>query len=169
MLAFLRDRRQRRSAQSSAETAYWAAEDAARDACAELADTVDPHRRAKLLRSLSESTIRMAREFHAAFGVDICDDGRPMPTVLGYEAHLYLLLHHVEYAISISRGRFADGSSLDHAAAVVFDEMVVTPDLVDRMRLLEQLYEAVLPHVGGQAAETVACLPAPGMRGWEEL
>ena len=170
MLAFLRDRLQRRTAQSAAEAAYWAADTAAREAHAELGRTVDPQRRARHLRTLADRELDMAQQFHAAFGPDaIPGEGRDMTISLGHSAHLLFLLHCIEYAISINRGRYADGSDLDHAAEMVLDEMAATPDLMDRMRLLERLYDVVEPLVGGQAAETVACLPAPGMRGWETL
>lgn len=168
MLTFLRDLLPRRTAQSAAERAYWAADDAAHEAHASLGRAVDPLQRARLLRALAGYELDMAHQFHAAFGVDLAPgESGHMATSLGRSAHLLMLLHHVEYAVSIQRGRYADGSRLDHAAEMVLDEMAATPDLVDRMRLLERLYDVVLPLVGGQAAETVACLPTPGMRGWE--
>jgi hypothetical protein len=151
----------------NAEAAYWAAEAAAGETHLQLAGTVDPRQRAKLLECLAELTAAMARRHAAAFGPDPVN-GIDMADSLAYSADLYRLLRRVEHAVSVGRGRYADGSDLDRAAASVLDEMTATPDLVDRMRLLKRLYEVVLPLVGGQAAETVACVPAPGMRGWEE-
>jgi hypothetical protein len=50
---------------------------------------------------------------------------------------------------------------IDYTAAPVLDRMVSAPSR--RFELLDDLYEAVLPVVGGQAAETIACIPYPSL------
>ena len=50
------------------------------------------------------------------------------------------------------RPRLRDGTALGHAAGDVLDRMAGTPDLPARMRLLEDLYDVVVPVVGGLTA-----------------
>lgn len=69
----------------------------------------------------------------------------------------------------VDRTQAADYTGQVGAEAVaVIALMAATPALDDRMRLLERLYEAAHPVVGGQAAETIACLPAPASDGGPE-
>lgn len=156
--------------QRDAEAAYWSADEVARTAHMDLAHTTDPHRRAKLLRTLAELEIEMARQHRTAFGNDWLDDDRiDMSASLAHSSHIYGLLRHVEYAVSVNRPRFRVSSGLDQAAVDVLDEMAATSDLTARMRLLKGFYDIALPFVRAQAGETIACLPSPGMIGWLTL
>ncbi len=160
-----------RKAGHEATAAYWAADDAARTAHGHLAHETNPHRRGRLLRSLAEHQIDQARLHFGAFGPDPLEDedGRDLADSMAHSAHLYQLLREVEFAVADGRPRLRDGTALGHAAGDVLDRMAGMPDLPARMRLLEDLYDVVLPLVGGQAAETVACIPAPDMVGWQLL
>lgn len=170
-LTAVRDHLADRKANNEAVEAYWDV-DAASDATHnQLASETDPHRRGRLLRLLGECEIDMSRRYFWAFGADPIDDedGLDMADSLAARAHLYHLLMEVELAVADTRPRWSDGTGLGHEAGDVLDRMAATPDLPARMRLLEDLYAVVEPIVGGQAAELVACLPAPDMAGWQLL
>jgi hypothetical protein len=168
-------------ARRAARAEYWALEARLGNAHRRLATTVDATGRARLLWTLSQVQLDQANVHDAAFGPDLfepeCEEEFALDAVGLYErdaagsmaqsmrwsATLYRLLAGVEEAVVYTRlGRRERMSAvLGQASDEVLDRMATTPDLGARMTLLDDLYEAVVDKVGGQAAETIACLPYP--------
>ncbi len=132
----------------------------------------DPADRAATLNQLAVVQYEQARVHDAAWGVDRfpadCRDvAGDMAQSMRYSARLYRLLGYVETAVAYGLGgRPCPDRPVDVAAAGVMERMAAMSDLGARMALLEELGWAVLPVVGGQAAETVFCLPWPGKPAW---
>ncbi len=127
----------------------------------------DPIVRADLLRHLAAHHRTLARLHRIAFPDNPCDrDGAAAHEAT---ADLLRMLCDVEFAAAMGAGLNAPTTPLGMQVWMVLRAMAATPDLTARMRLLEQLYTTVYPTVGASAAETIACLPAPGMVGWRTL
>lgn len=152
-------------ARSGARNTYYAADDELARLHDLLAETAEPRERAKLLRRMADEQMRAVRVYHTAFGRDTIphDNGRSMTESLTSESKLYRALGDVEHVVACNGrvGRNWRFHEWGETADRVLDRMAATPDLDERVELLDELYDAVLPAVGGQAAETVACLPAP--------
>ena len=136
----------------------------------ETADTTNDHVRATLLIDAYETEQSMAGMHREVFGADPNPDegGRDLSESLASSALLLKLLADVELVAGgrLTR-RFVTDSWLEPYVGPVLDRMADTTDVVARAALLEELYDAVYPHVGGQAAEVLACVPlANGRRGW---
>lgn len=118
-----------------------------------------------------------ANMFTAGFGADPNEDedGRDMAETLHHVATLYELLAAVEESLTFGSCVVpaVDNTDLPEAERTLVAaahgplcEMAATPDLDARLRLLEKLYDAVEPVIGGQAAEALWCLPGQDFVGW---
>lgn len=138
----------------------------------QLNETTDPIPRGHLLYAMADIEQRLADLHLKVFGpAPIEWEGdRDLAESLAYSAQLYRLLADVELVVGgHSPSRFVTESWLEPHAGRVLDRMAGTADLAARSVLLLDLYEAVEPHVGGQAAEVLACVPyRPGFRGWDD-
>lgn len=137
----------------------------------QLSETTDATARTVLLTEMANIEQRLADVYFEAFGPAPIEweNGRDLATSLNFSAQLYGLLADVERAVAEGGVRRDTGSWLEPHAGPVLDRMSATVDVAARSVLLLDLYEAVVPHVGGQAAEMLACLPyRPGYRGWAD-
>jgi hypothetical protein len=169
-----------RVARVAARERYFGEERALRRVWRGLAREAGPRERAELLREAAGRMGRMAGACPGAFGPEPIEweGGRDLAESQAFSAALLRVLAQVE---DIVRGAVAGGDvGLADAglagvatpevravlstpvALAVLKRMAATPDLAERHPMLRGLYHAVEPVVGGQAAETVACLPAPG-------
>jgi hypothetical protein len=161
-------------ARRAAERTYWQLNTTLGDLHDDLAATADPETRARILRRMDTAQQAQARVHDAAFGFDsmVDPDGEPdtdaplldMASSMLRSAQLYRCLADVELAVQYPRTgrRHYVAATLGQEADDVLSAMAALPDLDDRMALLPALGDAVYPVVGGQAAETVFCLPWPG-------
>jgi hypothetical protein len=160
-------------ARREAEAVYFAQERQIVRSYSKLDQEFRPHERDMLLRRAAMARFEMAHVYRTAFGRDWNKhDGMDMADSTRWSAALMWLLAEVEYEVSFP----ADGrvpmahhctneripGVLSGAAVAVLQAMVDTPDLVERMALLDDLYDMVVGTVGGQAAEVLVCLPHPG-------
>lgn len=148
---------------------YFAAEDEMRVAHVALAEAADPAERATLLYKLFRAQQRQAKMHTAVFGPVPLDDeaGRDLAESEAHSATLYGLLADVEQAIAypgVGQRGYTDTPLEPHAGATL-NRMAATPDLDARMRLLNDLIGDLEEVIGGQAVETLWCLPAPGFSG----
>lgn len=133
-----------------------------------LAGASDPAERHRLLLRLADQQAEQAQGYTAAFGPDPVDDEGTCTDLfdsLWFSANLYAMLAGVEAAVALGTRRVTTPFALEAEAGAVLDRMAATPVLADRMRMLRELIDAVVPVAGGQAAETLWCLPAPGFSG----
>lgn len=136
-----------------------------------LNESTDPTARPELLYRIAAVEQRLADIHLEVFGPDPIEweGGRDLAESIGFSALLLRLLGDVEQAVDGDGRRWLTSSWLEPYAGPVLDRMATTQDVGARSVLLLDLYEAVVPHVGGQAAETLACLPyRPGFRGWDD-
>jgi len=148
---------------------YRAAERAAGRVQARLAQAYLPGERADLLTALADHEYLMAYTHRAAFGPDPMahEDGRDLAESLKFSAELAGLLAEVERCVADGRPFGRCGTfPLIAAAGPVMAIMAITADLAGRTALLAELYDAVEPVIGGQAAELLWCLRSPGHSGW---
>lgn len=143
--------------------AFFACEDKMANLLDELDITVtdDPCERAKLLRQLADFQIDNARRFHAAFPrVRMLGEDRDIVGDLVSESKLYRALGDVEHVVACHGrvGRNWRFHEWGERADAILDEMCATEDLQARLALLDDLYDAVVPAVGGQAAEALVPL-----------
>lgn len=154
-------------ARRAAVAKYWALDRKLEWLHSELGKTEAAVDRAHLLWNLSRVQLDQADVHDAAFGPDLLkrDAAGTMAQSLHWSAMLYRLLAGVDDAAAYAHlGRRERLSAiLGEESDGILDRMAATPDLGDRMALLDDLYEAVVGKVGGQAAELVACLPYPEM------
>jgi hypothetical protein len=136
-----------------------------------ISETTDGHERARLLIDAYETEGAMATMHREVFGPDPLPDepGRDLADALASSAVLLSLLADVELvACGDLTRRFTTDTWLEPHAGPVLDRMAATGTAEERAGLLEDLFDAVVPQVGGQAAEVLACIPlAPGLRGWD--
>ena len=134
-----------------------------------LAEVRCPDSRAELLAELEACAAIQTRFHNQAFSP------RERRGCCTYEDHrntasLLRLVREAEAAVltvGSTRRAWHDlyDTELAQAAAPVLDRIAQAHDLAERMELIRgDLYDAVYPIVGGQAAEVLACLPAPGWR-----
>jgi len=127
-----------------------------------LAGDHDPDGRFQLLTRCATAAAQQ-RRLHTAAGFDRRDPEQAQ--VHAWESVLYRLLADVEYAVAYpGHGRRYTTTSLERVAGDVLGRMAAEPDLATRVAMYGALYAAVLPVVGGQAAEALACLPSPFTR-----
>jgi hypothetical protein len=134
-----------------------------------LAEATDGHERVKLLFAAADVEQQMAAMHAEVFGPDpMEDDGRDLAEALASSALLLRLVADAEQvAVGQTSSRFDTDSWLEPYAGPVLDRMAVAATVQQRASLLENLADAVYPHVGGQAVETLHCLPlADGRLGW---
>lgn len=98
------------------------------------------------------------------------DEGRVQADVLAAEATLLRLVADAERAATGRQShRQLTGTNLEPVVGEVLNRMADTPGIEDRAALLEDLHAAVVPTVGGHAAEVIEYLPlTPGMTGWRQ-
>ncbi|MEU3455665.1 hypothetical protein ABZ671_18990 [Micromonospora sp. NPDC006766] len=120
--------------------------------------------RAGFIGQLASLEAQQARLHLDAFGPDPIpgEDGRDMAESLRLSALLLDLIADTEYAVAVSGPRVLTTTELEPHAGPILNRMLNIPNPVKRGQLLDELYDAVVDVVGGQAAETIACLPAPG-------
>lgn len=153
-----------------AQAAFWEAEHFARRIQQMLAETGEAKSRAWMLAESARHELVMGANRDAAFGRwSRCTTAAEHR----YAYQLLGMLADVEAHVAAGSGwdtrpdsAAADDMQVMDAAEMVLTCMAATPDLDVRMELLENLYDAVYPLVGGQAAEVLATLPAPGRYGW---
>jgi hypothetical protein len=136
-----------------------------------LNETTDPAIRAELLDGMATIEQQLSDVHREAFGPDPIEweGGRDLSESIASSALLMRLLADVEHAVADGGQRRRTDTWLEPYAGSVLDRMAATPDIATRSVLLLDLYEAVEPHVGGQAAEVLAGLPyRPGWRGWDD-
>jgi hypothetical protein len=127
-----------------------------------------PERRSELLEKLADDTLVMSELHTPAFGPDPIEweNGRDLADSWHNSSTLYWLLSLVENCVADPAApppRWGTNSTIPGLAAAagpILDRMIAEPH--NRIALLDDLYDAVHDIVGGQAAETIACLPAPG-------
>ena len=147
-----------------AQEAYFNADRQAGRIYAQLSKPMPAADRADLLFGLYVALDDAARVHRDAFGPAPIphEGGRDLADSQASGALLIALLADVEHAVAFVEPRQLTDSVLEESAGWVLDWMVQKPDPVSRARLLDELYEAVVDVVGGQAAEVVGRLPAPG-------
>jgi hypothetical protein len=139
--------------------------------CDRLSECHDPAARADLLAEAGDTEQQMADMRLEVFGPDPIEweNGRDLSESLAHSTLLLRLLADVERATDTTLRRRLTASWLEPYAGPVLDRMACTTQIEHRAQMLRELYESVEPHVGGQAAETLACVPyAPGQRGWSD-
>lgn len=151
---------------SQARSAYYAGDRTAGRLLDQLTTLDDPKLRARVLWELAEVETAMARTHRAGFGPDPIEHegGRDLADSIASSALLYRLIADVEKAAAHGERRRYTETELEPHAGPVLDRMAGTADAEARGALLDDLYDAVVDVVGGQAAEAVHCLPAPGHR-----
>lgn len=123
-----------------------------------LAAEEDPAERAQILRAMAGACWISGRA-----GLWLAPADRQGPSDLDAGRLLYLLADVEDYVATGKELRVAlsgfgpAGWAISECAFL----MAETPDLRKRHALLADFYAAVLPIVGSQAAEVVACIPAP--------
>jgi len=112
---------------------------------------------------ISELTREQVRRHDAGWDSEELDeDGKTHRETLLHRAWLAGLLADVEKAVAYPRlGRRNLIASINQRADEVLSAMAAEPDLCRRMAHLDDLYEAVVDQVGGQAAEMAARWPWP--------
>jgi hypothetical protein len=163
----LRRRRDRRRAWD----AFWEAEHFARRVQQMLAETGEAKSRAWMLAESARHELVMGANRDAAFGRwsrctskrEHRDASQLLSMLADVDAHVAA---GTEWEIDPDSDA-ADDMQVMNAAESVLKRMAATANLDERMDLLEELYDAVYPLVGGQAAEVLATLPAPGRYGWD--
>lgn len=135
-------------------TAYDRLTDAAGVMLEVLSRTAGHGARARVLYGLSalENAIAAVSD-----GTDVDDEGHTLARSTAASAYLLSQLAGVERAIAEGRPRIAEDHALDAAAAPVLDRIVAAGGMDEYLR--DELYAAVEPIVGSQAAEVIACLP----------
>jgi hypothetical protein len=130
----------------------------------QLEKATDPHPRAELLYELADVELGMAELHMDAFGPDPIPDegGRDLADSDALSALLIRLYADVEDAAAHGKPRALTDTRLEPHAGPILDCMAAEPDAERRGALLEPLFWAVVDVVGGQAAETIARMPAPG-------
>jgi hypothetical protein len=170
-MLFTMIRRYRR--RNRAWAAFWEAEDFARRVQQMLAETGDAESRAWMLAESARHERVMGEHRDAAFGRwSRCTSKQEHR----YAYQLLGMLAAVERHVAAGTewdtnpdSDAADDMRVLNAAEMVLERMTATADLDERMDLLRDLYDAVYPLVGGQAAEVLATLPAPGRYGWDRF
>lgn len=135
-----------------------------------------PLERHALLTDAATHATTAANTFVAGYGTDPNNENdRATTETMHHVATLYLLLAAVEESLMYGFRAVPVGGrdDLPESEWALFDaahgplsEMAATPYLDDRLRLLENLHDAVEPVIGGDAAETLWCLPGQGFIGW---
>lgn len=130
----------------------------------ELARIDDPKERARLLFKVGRIDAELAGLSVKGWRSDLEDDehGIDMAQSMRFAGVLCRLLGDVEQAVAYpDLGRRERTTHLERACGEILDKMAATLDLAERLTYLDPLYDAVVGNVGGQAAEAIACLPAP--------
>ncbi|MEU7802714.1 hypothetical protein AB0B10_25980 [Micromonospora arborensis] len=116
------------------------------------------------LGRLAQHLQTMSEVHREAFGPQPIPEegGRDLADSHALSALLVQLIADAEYAATWRTPRRVTITELEQHAGSVLDRMAATRSPAQRGQLLDELYEAVVDVVGGQAAEQVHCLPAPG-------
>jgi hypothetical protein len=154
-------------AEVGAEEVYYASDRVLGYLLIELEDEGDPAARSAILRAMAGLEYARSRAHTPALGPDPNEDegGRDVAESDRLASALLYLLAGIESAVCMGQecifdGRF-DWTWLTAEGRDVAQRMAATPDLPTRHAMLANLYDAVHPLVGGQAAEVIACIPAP--------
>jgi hypothetical protein len=157
---------------AEARDQYFAGDKAMRGIWKRLQRETDPAKRADAFYEAADILSGMAARHRTAFGPqpNPHEGGRDHAESVSHSANLMFVLGLVEGAVADPTtdldGELTDGLlalSLDTPAVrEVLHRMAATADLRERATIAENaLYDAVVPIVGGQAAETIASVPAP--------
>lgn len=140
-------------------TTYQRFSDAAEMLHALLRNATQPDDRARVLYGLSAVEDALAILHRRTYGPDPLPDepGRDLADALAFSAYLLGRIADAEQAIANRRPLAAGRHHLDVAVNPILDRMITAGHMDEQLR--DQLYNAVEPLVGGQAAETIACLP----------
>lgn len=157
----------RRYASQSRDLYFWL-DRVAGKAREELARTTDHARRYGLLKYLADAEWAMSNRCLDGWGPqpNPDEDGRLLSESMRLSSVLLYAVAYAEEELGRDQRR---GRRITHETLEV--EFLVGPVLdaavaagvIDRA-VLDELYTAVYPVVGGQAAEVIACLPHPGNR-----
>lgn len=156
---------------TSEQREYFAVEKPASKLQRRLSRTWLPAERADACQQLADIERRLADMHPIAFGPDPIPDegGRDLAEAHLSSARLLRLVAEAELARASARPRRWTGpAELETAGAPALNR-IADPGDSDRRGALDELYDAVVDEVGGQAAETIACLgvPRPWRRLWE--
>lgn len=141
-------------------TTYQRFSDAAEMLHALLRNATQADDRARVLYGLSAVEDALAILHQRTYGPDPLPDEpvRDLADALALSAYLLGRIADAEQAIANRRPLAAGRHQvLDIAVNPILDRMITAGHMDEQLR--DQLYNAVEPLVGGQAAETIACLP----------
>lgn len=143
------------------EAAFFAAEGWLAELWTDLAGAATFAARAVALTEIAAWTRSQAEVFAAAFGLAPIprEDGRDMGASLGFAADLLAALAAVETSRAFpGRPRGRSTQLIEQAAGPVLDALLTERGIGAYYDLLFELYTAVEPCVGEQAAEVVAAV-----------
>ena len=167
MIRTIRTWYQQRRDALRAEAAYFALDRQMGSLYRQLRQVGDHFTRYHLLARAGRAQLDMAALLPAAFGPDPLPDepGRDLADALASSGHLLAMVADAENAIAVAdtRRRYGVGAELEAAAGPILDRAIAA-GIIGRA-VLDELYDAVEPLVGPQAAETIACLPTVERRG----
>lgn len=155
----------RRRAAADARTRYHQLDTKAAGLMGQLTRTAAHPERHMLIAHLSRAELDMAAAQRAGWGrVPNADEGgRDVAESMALAGVLLRLVSDGERALAYPpHRRFDTTTQLERTAGPVLDA-AVEAGVIDR-KVLDELYAAVRPVVGGQAAEVIWCLPVPGNR-----
>lgn len=114
----------------------------------------DPLKRAELLDVLALNDEHQAAIHEQLFGADPDETGHPAAEWLASSAVLLRALAATERALATGQARVpATDPSIEDAARHLLDRLAVEADPFERAVLCDDLVDAVMPIVGGQAIE----------------
>lgn len=145
---------------SPGEVEYFKHDQACNGAVAALRTERDPARRADLLDVLAVNDEHQAALHTGVYGLDPNEDedGRPHAESLGSSAVLLRALAATERALATGQPRqLAADERVEEAGGGLLDELAAEADPYTRAAITDELFDAVEPFVGGQAAESLAC------------
>lgn len=129
-------------------------------AAARLRKAVNPAMRARLLDELAGYDEFQAGLHAETYGPDPIpqEDGRDMSESLAYSAAIFRAVAAAERAQATGQPRSPAAEPVETAARHTLNRIASTPGnaIARRARLFDELYDALEPVVGGQAAEVVA-------------
>jgi hypothetical protein len=158
----------RHAAAFTARTRYGQLDDHALQLRERLADTSNHTARYQLVRQLADAEAALAHNARAGWPRRHRRDGRrgqgDVADSMGLACDLLRLVADTEAAIADpARGRLRTHTDLEPVAGPVLNRAAMAGRL--DQAVLDDLYVAVMPLVGGTAAEAIACLPVPAAAG----
>lgn len=144
-------------ANPDAAALYFSLTDAAALFASMLHSNPAPLDRARALDGLALLEGTMTALHRTAFGRDVDDEGRDLASSVAQSGYLAGAMASVERAIADGRPRVPGDNLLDEAMNPILDRIIAAGGLDRQLR--DELYAAVEPLVGSQAAETIGRLP----------